>query len=1201
MYKFIISLLMVFMAFTANVHAVDYSYVLRDDLPSNAKILTQEPGNSYSCVAEWFAGATSGTVNMTPVFEDNCGIGLHAEEDNPNCVETQYAKPHAGYYIDLRTGNEVECDFGYYCPGALSSNAQITRTDNEGICGNEANIAENGWSNTNQNGTTLGRCKCPTGTTTGAKNINGLGMGAVTAAYCSWHICQPGEKLGKENGEYKCLPCDVDNYCVGGIYDSKEEYITKSMKECPTKYFAGAGHSDAGAFRCEYTCPAGHAMQVDQGLWYDGDTDCAPCPEGSYCPGDDGEPKTYFKSTEYEENETEDLADGYLGNKSCPAGTNTFERGAKLESECGVVYNCPAGTYLDLNARDTEGKPQCLPCREDYVDEIHGYVSRYESGSYCPGGRFPDANGGEDGKVGMFECQQYQVQQLVAGGSPVDVFLPEWITDGSHSDIDSNPFAHLSVPIANASGNYTVCSCPDGFTWNGTTQTCCNPNVKNGFCCPRYKEERTHAGERTCQTCSAEAHQEGNITFPDDISRNAYYCPGSKIIIENACVPSENQYFKNKDNCPTCGTGKAGINSVPVTPTGSTVPTSCACTKEVLAQAYPDEPHESDSDLVRRWNSNSNTCELNTYRVKVYYANITQDHRVNTHGTPYDGYPYWQNTYTYYGNTDSNSSYYWNSNETIPLGYKKDGNNFTPFENAHVFTGYCRDERFCCPAGKKVKETQSNNVKHYECEACTTEETANDDACKGLLWIATDKINDVANHINPKDKSYRKSEITYYAQLQETTGNCPAGTYLSWNGNTSKCLNCPDGAYCPGSDEICGVGESCLSKTNSGALSCPADSYFGTDYGDTGAGVYGDIKMHGEGVCWDEEQQTADNNIETCPANDLRRRATKITDCKPCSELNLSGLNGINVDDWVAGGHKHSALKLEGTKDTYKHCGYYCKPGFYASKEANKDPYNCNVPCEGPVTVNGETTYNYCPGYGKHYYALSTSWYWADKFYKVTEAAGVNPELYGPGKGRYTCPAGLMSDAPTQEQLDSNKGGPRECYKDKCLEHEYLSKDSNGGYTCKPCSGNDESVSPAKYYQCLLKNDNARIDWSTPHNFGLLGSQHTFNFGVMIDGYARAAETDSEGYTRPGYALHTNGAAREQCGSKQKSDATGDRPYECYKVLDPGTYEDNFGAVTDCGSGYYCSPTVVGGIAACPAGSTSGTGRADRIYPGRPF
>ena len=1086
---------MVFMAFTANVHAVDYSYVLRDELPSNAKILTQEPGNSYSCVAEWFAGATSGTVNMTPVFEDNCGIGLHAEEDNPECVVTTYAAPLEGMYIDLKTGKSVACPFGYYCPGDSLTGVEFTIENNETICDNEANIAEDGWSNTKQDGTTLGKCRCPRGTYTGAVEAPGVGTNAASILSCTWRQCGVGQQLGKNavTGEYECQPCEAGYYCVGGMFDSTDEYIEKSRKACPTKVTAGAGHSDAGAFRCEYTCDAGDAMRM-RGEWYKGDTDCEPCPEGSYCPGDDGDPRTYFKSTEYEEGETEDLADGYLGNKSCPNGYKTFGTGKTSENDCVIIHHCDAGYFWNKNAKDEYGNPapKCSECNENNAD--------YETGSYCPGGDFKDDNDGGTGKIGMYKCQQYLVTQEIEGGSRVVVFDPD-------SSDENSPYASLSMPVKDGDGNYSTCRCPNGFLWNYTTHTCCeslyNDSSVAAFCCPPGMEKLTTANSQTCRTCSGtNTTSTTNVIGLSDES-SYYVCPGIEVVLKldkEACIPNENQFVNLQGNCEYCGQ-----NAKPVTPTvEGAFSTSCECV-----------PVAGEPDGVRTWRGGAPIgCTLDTYRVEVYYANITLDNKVSTKGKIVDwsSVPYWQTTYEY--------GHKWNGESTTQLW-----NGVTPTDLGYEFKGYCRDTKFCCPSGYRIH--QDNGA--YTCVECSEEERTNSEndayaSCQGSNWTAADDIANII--IDPENPEFRKPEIIYYAQMKEVSDGCEAGTYLTWkDGNVADCKSCEDGYYCTGGER--------LSSSNTGKFRCPKDTYFG--WGQNG-------KMTG----------SASNG-----------RASVESDCLSCTALVTS--------DLFTGNHSALRFKYDNVIGTdYRQCGYYCKPGFYASAADNHDPYNCNVPCE---------TGSYCPGGGKKYYDYSSAWHWLDKFYPVEQGV-IDNELYGPGKGKFLCPEGLTSDEPTADWTNAGKGGPWECYRSECSKHEYVLKNTNvsgglfGKYECQDCSyptGNDTET--GVYYQCLLQDSMLNVGLDIQPWSGTLS------------GY-----TDFRDEEYPGYAVHNGSAGKTRCGTNQRSKTEGANRYECYNVPTSGSFENPFGEITSCLSGFYCSSSTVSGILPCPAGSTSTEG-----------
>lgn len=791
-----------------------------------------------SCVYDVLGTYGDETVLMTPIYEYNCASGLTPNAENNGCDAKQY-EPYVGYYIDLTTGNSVGCPVGYYCPGSgyvvsginnqtncnnandaglewKNNKCYIKDTDitvhvtSESLCNdtskvrfewisgeckfflsqnvnNNQYICDEGGTVDTQDGKAIGLCKCPEGTTTTDDTSYGKGKNASDVAQCLFYTCNPGEKLKVENGVASCQPCDENNYCVGGAYDIA--HAANSMKPCPTKVYANSETTPEGSFRCAYSCPAGKAMLVI-GDWYRADTDCAPCPEGVYCPGEDGNPKTYFAPTVYDEDNNNNLSEfsfgiKYLGTESCPEGEKTLGFENDSADACRASFTCAPGNYLDVSKIGVEEDP-CMPCENDY---------------YCPGGTYSAVNDGEvDGKVGMYKCQQYFVRQERAEHAGWDtVFNPKYPDEESM-------FYNLSVPTA----DHSACTCPDGFEWKSETQTCC---ADRQFCCPRGKEIYiAKNGTKMCQTCSNKDLGEGTVLNDNDVQ---YYCPGSIIYIPWSCTPGENEYYDG--SCQACGVG-----AKPVVPSqAGQIATSCECDPALMGNSndpnlnvYGHSSLAGTGELVHHWDRNNNVCVLNTYGVGVYYTEIYSNGVFkNRHGTGA-----W------------NTDYYWYRN------YKFTDNAFTvdhaptPSSMEGVaFAGWCRGESFCCEAGYKVVTTSHQT----KCEACATGDTSEE--CSGAAYVAPAgcavgyKLVDQFGHkscvecgesengsaecsgagyvpieqtltVDPKN-AYDRTYTTVYLQKIENNYECAQGYYLNVFkiGTEQQCSKCEPGYWCPGS------------------------------------------------------------------------------------------------------------------------------------------------------------------------------------------------------------------------------------------------------------------------------------------------------------------------------------------------------------------------------------------------------------------
>ena len=500
MFKRILSLISTLFAVMVSAVAVGYDYTLYRQDNSGDWVPVAKP---YSCVEEVLGTSGGKNVIMTPVFEYSCGFGLKTNATNDGC-DYITVKCYRGEYLYVNEQeNKMECRL---CPRGSWCDAEMAGTD--------YNI--NNWQD--------GIHACPAGITTGA--TENTGTGAFSETDCSWYTCQPGEQLkisgnvwqdGKCYNESNqlmagitnraecvasCELCDEDHYCVGGTYQNAN--ASASMKACPTKITAGAGTSAKGSFRCSYTCPVGFAMDVI-GDWYRTDTDCEPCPKGSYCPEQTVYPETTVYNTVNPE-ENQNVVAGYHGNIQCPEDTTTNGVGAKSVDECQISKTCRAGTYLNTNTGECE---QCLA-----------------GNNYCPGGEYTSANADENGAVGLYECKQYIVKDS-SGEVVYNPNLPETMTN-------------VVYQTSQATADQTACTCPEGYTWKNNT--CC---YGNEFCCPAgYMVYSFANGNKECRVC------QGN--WQDTSNPNAVFCGGT--VIQLTCTPTEGQYF-NGSTCQACVAG----------------------------------------------------------------------------------------------------------------------------------------------------------------------------------------------------------------------------------------------------------------------------------------------------------------------------------------------------------------------------------------------------------------------------------------------------------------------------------------------------------------------------------------------------------------------------------------------------------------------------------------------------------------------
>lgn len=957
MFKRMLFLIMTLFVCTVGAVAVGEDFTLfRKDVGGNL-VPIEKP---YSCIEEILGTYGADDILMTPVYQYNCATGFVTNETNDGCDYVEYFA-HPGYYINMESPNtRNDCPLGFWCPGSennylpidnesdcnavetaglewhnnacfikntsvtvnINSEEQcnnasgletvwennkcrilLTTASNAYICGGADNVSDDSWTSNDTNKTILGKCKCPAGTTTGATETTGKNASVVQQ--CNWYKLDPGQQLKKntQNNTYSVATCDADHYCEGGIFDAA--HYSDSMSVCPKKHKntqdtetpSMSGTSVAGSFRCAYSCAAGYYMHIANNGWKNAYSTCELCPEGYYCPGDNGESATYLTPTEYDAATYATEKDKYtsgteIGKYKCDTGTTTNGRGAKSADECQIVYTCPAGQYLNVPA---SGTPTCEPCLSGFewrnnecfvkgtsikinANSQEACENMPASKSFCPGGSYTAGQADEHGNAGIYVCGQNIVS------------LRAW-------DDANNPI----VPTEEQS----ACTCPDGYTWNSETLACCTPN--KGCCGPGYMpliDARTNQF-LGCDKC------QGNWGAEDDPSDpNHVYCPGYELTLR--CEINATKGYRYNDQCLTCG-----ADSVPTKSAQHLEePDGCACTRDSMAVVYPDEPHNEGDVLVRSWNRATGKCELNTYSVSVWYANVDLNGKVSTHGNW--NYSYWTKSFKY-GYVQNNNEYVEQESFLVNWNPSDRGYTFTnpdtpegllarKVENGYVFAGWCRETSFCCPAGYEVANLTDGRK---ECVACADSTSA---SCNGSAYTPISE----KPSINTKASENRKDTIVYYAMLVSET-ICDPGMYF--NSGSLQCEDCPVGHYCPGGP---------VSTNNIGKNRCP----------------------------WGTYRETVGATQKEYDANKLDSKGVLGDGCKPCEigveeELNISipdgNLNGLTTQSEAA--------------TSLTQCGYYCGAEFY---DANDNRYKCDKPCEAG---------SYCPGAGPTSYGWTSQFY----------------------------------------------------------------------------------------------------------------------------------------------------------------------------------------------------------------------------------
>ena len=496
------------------------------------------------CQAGYYCDGSDGTQ------QTECPRGYYCEAST--LVANQYPCPAGTYFDDLKGTNSgvcVPCPAGFYCP--LKGQSTYSDICVEGyLCFLKATVP-------NPSVTEGYPCRsgyyCSAGTQTETECPAGTfydGTKAVQASDCQKVL--PGKfstlvhatsatiavALAAEYGN-----CAAGYVCFGGSFTSTPAASTEG-KPCAKGNFCPAGSA------YEQFCPIGKFTdQTTQGV-------CKNCPAGKYCPDTQTiSPLSCLSKYYCPPNSGLPLP--------CPPGKFSTATELTIDTDCGP---CPGGSYCEKPATDTttnlcaagyvcsSGSADEMPCGNTY-DGTTYLNGKCPKGSYCPAGSsvpkscaigtYQDAVGNALCKSCPhgYGCTSTGMGVLLAADQCDAGYV--CITGAtSKSPVDGVEGIVCPVGYYCPAGTPVELRCEDGKYQPSTGQGTCS-NCPAGSVC-YFKKGATAI---TVEDCPA-----------------YYYCPGGNSYVGKLCEKGTTSTasatgLKLATECNACATGKYCVDS----------------------------------------------------------------------------------------------------------------------------------------------------------------------------------------------------------------------------------------------------------------------------------------------------------------------------------------------------------------------------------------------------------------------------------------------------------------------------------------------------------------------------------------------------------------------------------------------------------------------------------------------------------------
>lgn len=362
---------------------------------------------SKVCPIGYYCPTGSSFPKQCPNGKYTDSIGSTEENDCKDCPE--------GHYCPVASGSPIPCSAGYYQPST-----------GQGSC-----------------------IKCPAGWSCPYAGLSNFSAPCYRGYYCDEGTDIPTKKCpaGKYTEDNHAKTLDDCKLCPAGFYCKNEGFGGGDRSPLPCEYgrYCPAGSSNP------IICPAGTFGNANN---LKSESDCTPCPAGSYCLGGKTAPDGicqagYYctEGTKYQTqfacpagkystranlthvDECEDCPKGhYCGSATvipieCPDGTYRDTVGGKTDSDC---ITCPAGSYCikgsvypadcGIGMQSTQGESFCSQCDAgkycpynttcNSLTNCHDkkYQLDCHKGMYCPTGQGPDPTFAENACSKGYYC-----------------------------------------------------------------------------------------------------------------------------------------------------------------------------------------------------------------------------------------------------------------------------------------------------------------------------------------------------------------------------------------------------------------------------------------------------------------------------------------------------------------------------------------------------------------------------------------------------------------------------------------------------------------------------------------------------------------------------------------------------------------------------------------------------------------------------